>query len=276
MSGSREIAEHYTHGSLLDAIRTGIADIGKTPDTVTIDDLAPIDEFHIGGRVASGEFLDQLGLNDQAQVLDIGCGLGGPARFTASRYGSTVTGIDLTAEFVQTGEILCQWVGLDKSIRLVDGSALDMPFDDSGFDAAYMMHVGMNIADKQSLFGEVARVLKPGGTFGIYDVMQTGEGEISFPVPWAEASATSALASPDRYKTALENAGFKIKAERNRRDFAVTFFAELAARTEAAGGPPPLGLHILMGESRAAKMKNMTCNIEDGRIAPVELIARLH
>lgn len=276
MSGSREIAEHYTHGSLLDAIRTGIADIGKTPDTVTIDDLAPIDEFHIGGRVASGEFLDQLGLNDQAQVLDIGCGLGGPARFTASRYGSTVTGIDLTAEFVQTGEILCQWVGLDKSIRLVDGSALDMPFDDSGFDAAYMMHVGMNIADKQSLFGEVARVLKPGGTFGIYDVMQTGEGEISFPVPWAEASATSALASPDRYKTALENAGFKVKAERNRRDFAVAFFAELAARTEAAGGPPPLGLHILMGESRAAKMKNMTCNIEDGRIAPVELIARLH
>jgi ubiquinone/menaquinone biosynthesis C-methylase UbiE len=275
MTGSREIADHYTHGSLLDAIRTGIGEIGKTPETITIDDLAPIDEFHIGGRVASTEFLDQLSLTNQSHVLDVGCGLGGPARFAASCYGSNVTGIDLTAEFVQTGQALCQWLGLDNSIELVEGSALAMPFDKSGFDAAYMMHVGMNIADKESLFGEVARVLKPGATFGIYDVMQTAEDEISFPVPWAETPATSALASLDQYKTALEKAGFEIMAHRNRRDFALAFFAELASRAKAAGGPPALGLHILMGESRSAKVKNMADNIEAGRIAPVELIARL-
>lgn len=275
MTGSREVADHYTHGSLLDAIRTGVGEIGKTPETITIDDLAPIDEFHIGGRVASTEFLDQLSLTNQSHVLDVGCGLGGPARFAASCYGSNVTGIDLTAEFVQTGQALCQWLDLDNSIELVEGSALAMPFDKSGFDAAYMMHVGMNIADKESLFGEVARVLKPGATFGIYDVMQTAEDEISFPVPWAETPANSALASLDQYKSALEKAGFEITAQRNRRDFALAFFAELAARTEAAGGPPALGLHILMGESRAAKVKNMAANIEAGRIAPVELIARL-
>lgn len=275
MTRSREVADHYTHGTLLDAIRAGVEAIGKTPETITIDDLAPIDEFHIGGRVASTEFLDQLGLSDQSHVLDIGCGLGGPARFAASRYGSTVTGIDLTAEFVQTGQVLCQWLGLDNSIELVEGSALAMPFDNSGFDAAYMMHVGMNIADKESLFGEVARVLKPGTTFGIYDVMQTAEDEISFPVPWAETPATSALASLDQYKTALGKAGFEITAQRNRRDFALAFFTELAAKANAAAGPPPLGTHTLMGESRAAKVKNMTDNIAAGRIAPVELIARL-
>ncbi|MGB5212834.1 MAG: class I SAM-dependent methyltransferase [Anderseniella sp.] len=275
MAGSNKVADHYTHGSLLNAIRTGIAEMGKTPETITIDDLGPIDEFHIGGRVASAEFLDQLSLTNQSHVLDVGCGLGGPARFAASHYGSTVSGIDLTSEFVQTGQVLCQWVGVDNSTTLVEGSALAMPFDNSGFDAAYMMHVGMNIADKESLFGEVARVLKPGATFGIYDVMQTAEDGISFPVPWAETSATSELASPDQYKTALEKAGFEITAHRNRRDFALAFFAQLAAKTKVAGGPPPLGLHILMGESRAAKVKNMADNIEAGRIAPVELIARL-
>ena len=274
MADSHEVAEHYTHGSLIDAIKTGIAEIGKTPGTVTIDDLSAVDEFHIGGRAASIEFLDQLSLSASTDVLDVGCGLGGPARLAASRYGSSVTGIDLTAEFVQTGQALCQWVGLD-SIGLVEGSALDMPFDDARFDAAYMMHVGMNITGKENLFAEVARVLRPGCTFGVYDVMQTAEGEISFPVPWAETPATSALASPEQYKSALEKAGFEIIAERNRRDFAIAFFADLAARTRAAGEPPPLGIHLLMGESRAEKVRNMAGNIAAGRIAPVEMIARL-
>jgi len=275
MSGTHDVAEHYTHGSLIDAIKTGIAEISKTPETVTIDDLSAIDEFHIGGRTASIEFLDQLSLGAETHVLDVGCGLGGPARFTASRYGSPVTGIDLTAEFVQTGQVLCQWVGLDNTTQLVEGSALDMPFDTASFDAAYMMHVGMNISDKENLFAEVARVLKPGCTFGVYDVMQMAADEISFPVPWAETPATSALASPEQYKSALQKAGFEIIAERNRRDFAIAFFAEMVASTMAAGGPPPLGTHILMGESRAMKVKNMADNIKAGRIAPVELIARL-
>lgn len=275
MTGSREVADHYTHGALLDAISAGIEASGKTHQTVTIDDLGAVDEFHIGGRTASIEFLDQLSLSGQSRVLDVGCGLGGPARFTADRYGATVTGIDLTAEFVQTGQALCRWVGLDRTVELVEGSALDMPFEDAGFDAAYMMHVGMNIADKENLFTEVARVLKPGGTFGVYDVMQASEERICFPVPWAETPATSALSSPEYYKSALEEAGFEITAERNRRDFALTFFAEQAARINAAGGPPPLGIHILMGESRAVKVKNMADNINAGRIAPVELIAKL-
>jgi len=216
-----------------------------------------------------------LPLSAEAHVLDVGCGLGGAARLTASRYGASVAGIDLTAEYVQTGQALCQWVGLEHTVELVEGSALDMPFDATTFDAAYMMHVGMNIADKEGLFAEVARVLKPGCTFGVYDVMQTADDEISFPVPWAETPATSALASPEQYKSALKKAGFEITAERNRRDFAVEFFADLAAGTRAAGGPPPLGIHLLMGESRALKVQNMAGNIKSGLIAPVEMIAML-
>src|SRR5262249_10542157 len=143
-----------------------------------------VDEFHIGGRKASADFLDQLSFNDQTKVLDVGCGLGGPARFVAHRYGSQVTGIDLTPEYVETRNRLCKWVGLAERISLHQGSALAMPFMEASFDGAYMMHVGMNIEDKETLASEVARVLRPGSVFGIYDVMRTGFGELAFPVPW--------------------------------------------------------------------------------------------
>ena len=274
MSGSNTVAGHYSHGSLLSAITAGLEALGKTPGTVSVDDLAPADEFHIGGRQASEDFLDQMPLEPGTHALDVGCGLGGTSRFTASRFGCRVTGIDLTPEYVETGRTLCAWVGLDDRIALHQGSALEMPFDDAGFDAAYMMHVGMNIADKDSLFAEVFRVLKPGAPFGVYDVMRLTEGELTFPVPWATTSETSAVAAPEAYKRALKAAGFEVTAERNRRDFALDFFAELRARTAAAGGPPPLGVHVLMGASGAEKIKNMVENIAAGRIAPVEIITR--
>lgn len=270
----QEVARHYTHGNLITAIRDGLKAIGKTTGSVTIDDLAPVDEFHIGGRGASEDFLSQLNLAPDTHVLDVGCGLGGAARFAASRYRCRVTGVDLTDEYVQTGTALCAWVGLGDRIELRCASALELPFLDHVFDGAYMLHVGMNIPDKAKLCAEVGRVLRPGALFGIYDVMRTAEGELSFPVPWAATAATSFVAGPEDYKQALRAAGFAIAAERNRRDFALAFFEQLRAKTAAAGGPPPLGLHVLMGRHTPDKLKNMIANISAGRIAPVEIIAR--
>jgi ubiquinone/menaquinone biosynthesis C-methylase UbiE len=274
MPEQADVSQHYTHGGLTEAIRDGLASLGKAPGTVTVDDLAPVDEFHIGGRKASEDFLDQLGLGADQHVLDVGCGLGGAARFVANRYGSRVTGIDLTSEYVETGQALCKWVGLDQRVVLQQGSALAMPFADSSFDGAYMLHVGMNIEEKEKLAAEVARVLRPDSVFGIYDVMRTGLGELTYPVPWAATADLSAVAEPDWYKNALRRAGFAITAERNRRDFALAFFADLRAKMAATSGPPPLGLHVLMGKATPEKVQNMIDNISKGCIAPVELIAR--
>jgi len=270
----QDVSHHYTRGNLVAAIRGGVEALGKTINSITIDDLAPVDEYHIGGRQASEDFLGQLDLTPEKQVLDVGCGLGGAARFVASRYGCQVTGIDLTPEFIETGKVVCGWVGLDNRVFLHLGSALAMPFADHVFDCAYMLHVGMNIVDKAKLCSEVSRVLRPSSLFGIYDVMRIGDGELAYPVHWAMTAASSAVATPAQYREALERAGFAVIAERDRRDFALVQFDQLRARTVAASGPPPLGLHILMGGNTPDFVRNRIENVSTGRIAPVELIAR--
>jgi ubiquinone/menaquinone biosynthesis C-methylase UbiE len=251
----------------------GVEAIGKTPESVSVDDLAPVDEFHIGGRQASEEFIGQLELSAENHVLDVGCGIGGTSRFVASQFGCRVTGIDLTPEFVSTGQVLCDWVGLTGQVTLEQGDATAMPFSDECFDAAFMLHVGMNIADKSGLFAEVHRLIKSGTTFGVYDVMLTGDEELTYPVPWSTTPDTSALATQDEYIDALKQAGFGIMTVRNRRDFAAEFFAETRRRMEAAGSSPPLGVHIAMGESAPEKIRNMVDNIAAGRVAPIEIIA---
>jgi ubiquinone/menaquinone biosynthesis C-methylase UbiE len=266
------VATHYTHGQLLDRILSGVEAIGKTPESVTVDDLAPVDEFHIGGRQASEEFINQLGLSANNHVLDVGCGIGGTSRFVASRFGCRVTGIDLTPEFVSTGQSLCDWVGLTGQVKLTQGDAAAMPFSDESFDAAFMLHVGMNIANKIGLFAEIYRLIKPGAVFGVYDVMQTSDEALTYPVPWSTTPETSSLSTQGQYIEALGQAGFDIIKIRDRREFAAEFFTETRRRLEEAGGSPPLGVHIAMGESAPIKINNMVENIASGRVSPVEII----
>jgi SAM-dependent methyltransferase len=268
-----DVATHYAHGGLLRAIIDGVHRLGRSPDTVSLEDLGSVDEFHIGGRVATKGFLDQLDITADEHVLDVGCGLGGASRFAAQEYGCRVSGIDLTPEYVETGEVLCSWVGLGELITLEQGDATATPYSDGAFDKSYMMHVGMNIPDKRALVSELYRVLRPGGRLGIYDVMRIGDGDLRLPVPWATAPEESIVSSPDEYKVALEAAGFRVVSECNRSSFAREFFSQLQAKAGGAEGPPPLGLHILMGDTASEKVANMIENVSQNLVAPVELIA---
>jgi SAM-dependent methyltransferase len=247
--------------------------LGKTAETVGIDDLGPVDEFHIGGRVATEAFLDQLDIDSSHHVLDVGCGLGGASRFAATKYGCRVTGVDLTQEYVETGNTICSWLGLDDKINLESENAMHLSFSPEKFERAYMLHVGMNIADKQSLAKELYRVTRAGGRVGIYDVMRVGNGELTFPVPWATVPQGSSVDPVTTYVSALEGAGFHIVAKRNRREFALDFFAQLQSKAVSADGPPPLGIHILMGRAAPEKISNMIENISRDIIAPIEIIA---
>ena len=266
------VSDHYARSNLIDAIRERVIALGKTTSTVTIGDLAPVDEFHIGGRNATEELVARLHLTPADHVLDVGCGLGGAARFIAERNQCRVTGIDLTGDYINAGQAMCQWVGLADRVSLHQGNALSMPFPAGTFTAAYMLHAGMNIADKNELCSQVARVLKPGSLFAIYDVMRTGGRELSYPVPWATTADIDAVAEPEVYRRTLGAAGFNLISERNRRDFALAYFAGL--KTSSGETPPPLGLHTLMGARRKTQVQNMIANISAGTIAPFELVAR--
>jgi len=273
MAIEQAIAQHYTHGSLEAALLDGLRQSGKNPDRIDPDDLAPADEFHIGGRQATVEFADQLGLRPGMELLDIGSGLGGPARYFAHHRQCRVTGIDLTGEYVRVAGALSKRAGLTDGLKFVQGSALSLPFPGGSFDGAYMLHVGMNIEDKATLFGQVRRVLRPGGVFGVYDVMRIGTGELAFPVPWARTAESSFVAAADDYRRLLRDAGFAVQKERERHAFAIEFFKKMQARV-AESGLPPLGLHIVMGADFPHKIRNLVANLEAGRLAPIEMICR--
>ena len=262
------VAGHYGINNLFDLIVDGLVKSGVDADRIEAAHLKPVDEFHIGGLAATKAFMDPLAIGPETQVLDIGSGLGGSARFIAGEYGAPVTGIDLTPEFVETARKLSDLVGLETTF--VTGSALDLPFDDASFDLATLFHVGMNLPDKPRLFEQAARVLRDGGRFAVYDVMQFG-AHPAFPLPWSGTPEGSFLATPEDYLQAANNAGFQLIDRNDRGDVARAFFAEMQARM-AAGDGPAVGLPLLMGEDAPIKAANMRAAVDAGDIQPVEMI----
>jgi ubiquinone/menaquinone biosynthesis C-methylase UbiE len=268
------IAQHYAQGDLEQRILDALDASGKDVERLAPKDLMPVDEFHTGGREATVALAEQAGFKPGQHLLDIGCGIGGPSRYFAIEHGCRVTGIDLTEDYVRTAEALSRRLGLDGRVSYRQASALSLPFANAAFDGAYMIHVGMNIEDKPALFGGVRRVLKPGATFALFDIMRASDGALTFPVPWAASPQTSFVTSQAEYRHGLEAAGFDILKQRDRSGFAGRFFAEVMMRAAAAGGPPPLGTHILMKDNAAQKLANVVVNLENGLIAPTEIIAR--
>jgi len=266
------VARHYGVSDLTDRILKAMAAAGIDADRVRPEQLAPIDEFHIGGRPATIHAVAKMGLEADDHVLDVGCGIGGAARYIASTAGCRVTGIDLTPGYVAAAQELARRTGLSDRVHYHVASALEMPFEDRAFDAAITIHVAMNIEDRGGLYREVARVLRPGATFCIYDVMKTEKEGLKYPVPWAETPATSHLTTLQEMQALLRDAGFEVVEVEDRTAFGVAFFRESLAGS--AGGAPPLGLHIVMGATAREKFQNMLANLERGAIAPVVMIAK--
>jgi ubiquinone/menaquinone biosynthesis C-methylase UbiE len=270
MSAEEHVAAHYTPGMLESKILGALRSAGKNLDQLGTGDLAPVDDFHVGGRESTQALADFVELRPGMHLLDVGCGIGGPARYFAER-GCQVTGVDLSDEFIQVAESLTRRLKLDHSTTFRLASALKLPFDSGTFDGAYEIHAGMNIPDKAGVFREVARVLKPGAQFAIFDILRTGNGAFNFPVPWAKSPETDFAAGLDDYAEALRTAGFRIEHQRGRRQFALEFMQKMAAQTASA--PPALGLHLLMGEDAPVMLKNVAMAFASGALEPVELVA---
>lgn len=273
MNTEQQVAKHYSHGSLLPMILDALKQMGKDPERFAATDLSTGDELHLGWLPATAALAKDLGLVPGMHVLDIGCGIGGPARYFAETHKCRVTGIDLTEEFVQVATELTRRCGLADLATFRQGSALDLPFDNGAFDAATLIHVGMNISDKARLFEEVRRVLKPGDLFCVYEVMRAGEGDLPYPMPWAQSTETSFVEAPETYRRLLSAAGFKIEREENRRIFVLDLAREMRAKIEK-DGLPALNQHAILGPTARERLGNVMATLERGIIAPIEMIAR--
>lgn len=216
------------------------------------------DHMHIGGKKATAQFAEKMNFKAGERVLDIGCGLGGPARFIAQEYGVSVTGMDLSPDNIAAAKALS--TGL--SITFDVGDGLGLPYEDQSFDVALTMHVGMNVPDKAGFYREIARILKPGGRLGVYDVMKTGSESLTYPLPWAEDAQTSFLEPADSVMEHLKAAGFSITAQECRHDFALEALGKLLSNPE-----------ITMSDERRGLLQNLLENLETKRCSPCIFIA---
>jgi len=257
------VETHYTSQDLGQVILAALKAAGKDIDRLTPDDLAPVDEFHGGQRPATIRLAELVGFTGSERVLDVGSGLGGPSRYLAWRYGCRVSGVDLTAEFVRVADMLTRMTGLVGRVDYRQGNALDLPFEDMSFDVVWSQNAAMNIADRDRLYRELCRVLKPSGKLALQEVAAGPGGEPHYPVQWAREPGISFLFTPEATRQKLETAGFRVLAWQDTTEEALQS-AKRRAQTSAAA-PPPLGTHLLLGDDWRAMFYNSARNLEEQR-----------
>jgi ubiquinone/menaquinone biosynthesis C-methylase UbiE len=267
------IQTHYTRADLGEVILAALEKAGKNLNRLTPEDLAPIDQFHIRGRTATLELARAAGLDSAKYVLDVGSGVGGTSRCLAKEFGCRVTGIDLTDEYCRAATMLSARIGLAHLVDFRQGDATELPFDDQTFDVVWTEHVAMNIPDKARLYKEMHRVLKPGGTLAIYDVLAGPTGPVLFPVPWARTPDTSFLVQPNELRKLLEGAGFTVTEWSDTTEAARAWFVSLAEKIRKEGFPS-LGFHVLLGADFKAMAQNQGRNLQEGRIVLGQVVAR--
>jgi SAM-dependent methyltransferase len=270
------VRQHYGGVDLQAGILAGLTAAGVDVEHLTVDDLSGVDQLHAGFSDATRYLLGRLDLGRDTRLLDVGCGIGGPARLAAAEHGCQVTGVDLSPDFVTTARSLTARVGLADRVDFRVASGEDLGVDDASFDAAMMVHVGMNIPDKAAVFTDVRRALRDGGTFAVFEQMRSGDGELTYPLPWAEDSRSSFVASPGEYARALESAGFAVTATEDR-----------TAQTSGppgppgppgpsgpADGPPRLSPMAVFGPEFGRRIGNNIAATRAGLLAPVLILAR--
>jgi sarcosine/dimethylglycine N-methyltransferase len=262
------IDTQYTTGVSRQYIERALISAGLDLAHLQPADLAPLEDFHTMGRIATSQLVDLLGIARTHHVLDAGSGIGGTARFIADTCGCRVTAVDLTDEYCETARWLNRLAGLDDRISVRQADVTELPFPDATFDVVFSQHVQMNVADKSRLYAEARRVLIGGGRLALWDITSGDGGELGYPLPWADQSGRSYLATPDQLRTVIESAGFAI-------DHWTDLTEQAAALMQALLTLPanPLGLHVFVADFEE-KGKNLTSALADGRLRAIQGVAR--
>lgn len=265
------IADHWGKGDVYGRVIEAMKAASISPETLTVKQMAPVDHLHARGFPATIELADALPVKEGDHLVDIGCGLGGPARYLAERFNCRVSGIDITEPFVDAANKITALLHMEKFIDVQLGDGQELPYQNQSFDGGYTQHVTMNIADRDRFFAEAFRVLKSGGFFALTEHGLGPNGNPHYPCPWSEDGEGAFLVTPQETVTRLENAGF---CDIQVTDTGQKYLAGYKRAMELAthGKLPPFGIHILLGENGPAKTKNAARNIEEGRTHPIQVI----
>ena len=259
---------HYAVGDIEGRILAAVRAAGLDPEQrLSPEELAPLDQFHTGGLRASRELMELVQIRAEHRVLDLGAGLAGAARLLASTCGCRVDCVELSPDYCAGAVLLNRLTGLGERVAVHQGSALDLPFPDDSFDAAWMQNVGMNIADKRRLYAEICRVLVPGGRFAFQEIAAGQPDTSYFPLPWATDPANSFLVSPEDMQSALVDSGFIAEAFEDVSD------AHLSRTTEAAT-PGQLTFAVFV-DNLAEKAGNARRSLHEGQIRLVRGVFRV-
>jgi SAM-dependent methyltransferase len=266
------IQSYYSPNDLYNRILEGLDEIGKDLSKLTLDDLQPVDEFHIRGDVATRELIKLSGFTSDMHILDVGCGVGGSTRRLSHETGCYATGIDLSAHYIDTAQRLTQLLNMQERVQFRASNALELPFDDNSFDGVWSLQMNMNVHDKLSWFKELHRVIKPGGRVVLYEVCANKNTPVYFPVPWAQDSSMSCLVPPDSFKELILSAGFDIDVWHDKTDLAQAAFSQM---TKPVGEPelPELGVHLLVGSDILTKAYNLHRNLDEQRVSLIQSVA---
>ena len=257
-----DVRSHYHALGLTERLKTVLSTFGPEDQRLTPSQLGGIDQFHTRGLAATTELAQLAGITAETSVLDVGSGVGGPARFLAATHGCRVTGVDLSEPFIDAARYLTERTGQTAQVSFQVASALELPFDDSQFDVVLLQHVAMNVADRGGLYREIRRVLASGGRFATFDVVLNGADEPYYPVPWARTPATNFLLTAAATRAAVEPAGFRTLAWQDDTEAARTWFAQM----RASGPPPSPNLGVVMGPDFAQLAANLGRNLMEGRL----------
>ena len=266
------IHNYYSPNDLYNQIIDGLNSLDKDFSKLTLDDLQPVDEFHIRGDVATRELINLSGFTSDMHILDVGCGVGGSTRRLSYETGCCVTGVDLSDEYIDAAERLTKLLNMQEKVKFHAASALALPFDDNTFDGVWSIQMNMNIEDKLLWLQEVYRVLKPGCHAVLYEVCGHKNTPVHFPVPWAQDSTMSFLVPPDAFRDVISSAGFNIDVWNDKTDLAQKAFAQMQ---EPKGEPslPKLGVHMLVGNDILTKAYNLRRNLDEERVSLIETVA---
>ncbi|WP_254863703.1 SAM-dependent methyltransferase [Halovivax gelatinilyticus] len=274
MESERAIIDNYARPNLDETILTALERAGTDPASLTRDDVTAVDEFHIKGREATRELAELAEFSAGSTVLDVGSGVGGPARTLAAEFDCRVTGIDLVDEYCRTATALTERVGLDDRVTFRRANALDLPFDDERFDGVWLQHVAPNVENTSRLFAELHRVLRPGGRLALHEIYAGSGGSPHVPVPWASDPSISHLRPVDELSESLVDAGFEEIVWRDVTDESLAWFRVKVEKMSErpADAPTPVGLTPLMGPDTAEKMRNVVRNLEEERIGVCQAV----